>query len=121
MNVIDRFLHYVSFDTTSSEDSETLPSTEKQKLLGKDLYDELVAMGLSDVRFSDCGYVYATLPANTDKKVPTLGLIAHMDTSNAAEGANIKPKIVEYQGGSVLLNEEKGIYLSDTEFPELKN
>ena len=120
MNVIDRFLHYVSFDTTSSEESETLPSTEKQKLLGKDLYDELVAMGLSDVRFSDCGYVYATLPANTDKKVPTLGLIAHMDTSNAAEGANIKPKIVEYQGGSVLLNEEKGIYLSDEEYPNLK-
>lgn len=120
MNLIDRFLHYVSFDTTSSEESETLPSTEKQKVLGQALYEELKAMGLSDVRFSDCGYVYATLPANTDKKVPTLGLIAHMDTSCAAEGANIKPRIVEYEGGSILLNEEKGIYLSDDEFPEIK-
>ncbi len=120
MNVIDRFLHYVSFDTTSSEESETLPSTEKQKLLGQALYEELKAMGLSDVRFSDCGYVYATLPANTDKQVPTIGLIAHMDTSPAAEGANIKARIVEYKGGSVLLNEEKGIYLSDDEYPNLK-
>lgn len=120
MNVIDRFLHYVSFDTTSSEESETLPSTDKQKLLGQALYEELLAMGLSDVRFSDCGYVYATLPSNIDKEVPTLGLIAHMDTSPAAEGANIKAKIVEYNGGSVLLNEEKGIYLSDDEYPNLK-
>lgn len=120
MNLIDRFLHYVSFDTTSSEESETLPSTGKQKLLGQALYEELKAMGLSDVRFSECGYVYATLPANTDKQVPTLGLIAHMDTSPAAEGANIRPRIVEYSGGSVLLNEERGIYLTDSEFPELK-
>ncbi|MBQ0135019.1 MAG: peptidase T [Clostridiales bacterium] len=120
MNLIDRFLLYVSFDTTSSEESETLPSTGKQKLLGQALYEELKAMGLSDVRFSECGYVYATLPANTDKQVPTLGLIAHMDTSPAAEGANIRPRIVEYSGGSVLLNEERGIYLTDSEFPELK-
>lgn len=120
MNLIDRFLHYVSFDTTSSEESETLPSTGKQKLLGQALYEELKAMGLSDVRFSECGYVYATLPANTDKQVPTLGLIAHMDTSPAAEGANIRPRIVEYSGGSVLLNEERGICLTDSEFPELK-
>lgn len=120
MNLIDRFLHYVSFDTTSSEESETLPSTGKQKLLGQALYEELKAMGLNDVRFSECGYVYATLPANTDKQVPTLGLIAHMDTSPAAEGANIRPRIVEYSGGSVLLNEERGIYLTDSEFPELK-
>lgn len=120
MNITERFLKYVSFDTQSDEFSQTHPSTQKQFALAEFLRDELTAMGLEDVELTDKCYLYATLPANTDKAdVPTIGFIAHMDTSPDASGADIKTKIVRYEGGDVLLNEEKQIFLSPAQFPEM--
>ena len=117
MNVIDRFLKYVSFDTTSDEFSQTCPSTAKQKVLGQALVEEMLAMGISDARMDDNGYVYGTVPG--DPALPTIGLIAHMDTSPAASGAGIRAKIVEYTGEDVCLNKEQGIYLSASDYPYL--
>ncbi|MCF0160683.1 MAG: peptidase T, partial [Bacteroidaceae bacterium] len=99
----------------------TNPSTAKQFALGEYLRDELIAMGLEEVELTDKCYLYATLPANTDKTVPTVGFIAHMDTSPDASGADIKPSIVHYEGGDVLLNAEKRILLSPADFPELES
>ena len=117
--VTERFLKYVSFDTQSDEFSETCPSTEKQKLLGAYLVEEMKAMGIEDARMDQHGYVYGTVPG--DPRLPTIGLIAHMDTSPDASGANIKAKIVEYTGGDVCLNEEQGIFLREKDYPSLKN
>ena len=117
--VVERFLKYVSFDTMSDEFSETCPSTEKQKALGAYLVEEMKAMGIEDARMDEHGYVYGTVPG--DPRLPTIGLIAHMDTSPDASGANIKTKIVEYTGGDVCLNEEQGIYLRASDYPSLKN
>ena len=117
--VVDRFLKYVSFDTQSDENSETCPSTAKQKLLGEALVEEMVAMGINDARMDDNGYVYGTVPG--DPTLPTIGLIAHMDTSPDASGKDVKAKIVEYNGGDVLLNEEKGIFLREKDYESLKN
>ena len=117
--VIERFLKYVSFDTQSDEFSETCPSTEKQKALGAYLVEEMKAMGIEDARMDEHGYVYGTLPG--DPRLPTIGLIAHMDTSPDASGKDVKPKIVEYNGGDVCLNEEKGIFLRESDYPSLKN
>ena len=117
--VTERFLKYVSFDTMSDEFSETCPSSEKQKRLGAALVEEMKDMGIQDARMDENGYVYGTVPG--DPKLPTIGLIAHMDTSPDASGADIKARIVEYTGGDVLLNEEKGIYLRETDYPSLKN
>ncbi len=119
MKVSERFLKYVSFPTMSCEESETVPSTEKQKFLGAKLVDELIALGIRDARMDEFGYVYGKLPANTDRKLPAIGLIAHMDTSPAAADEPIKAKIVLYEGSPVLLNEEKGIYLSEADYPSL--
>ena len=119
ISVVERFLKYVSFDTMSDEFSETCPSTEKQKLLGAALVEEMKEMGIADARMDEDGYVYGTVPG--DPKLPTIGLIAHMDTSPDASGANIKTKIVEYTGGDVLLNAEKGIFLKVSDYPSLKN
>ena len=116
--VVDRFLKYVSFDTQSDENSETCPSTAKQKLLGEALVEEMVAMGINDARMDDNGYVYGTVPG--DPSLPTIGLIAHMDTSPDASGKDVKAKIVEYNGGDVLLNEEKGIFLREKDYESLK-
>ena len=118
-SVIDRFLKYVSFDTQSDEYSETCPSTEKQKALGAYLVEEMKAMGIEDARMDQHGYVYGTVPG--DPRLPTIGLIAHMDTAPDASGANIKAKIVEYAGGDVCLNEEQGIFLREKDYPSLKN
>ena len=107
MTVSERFLKYVSFPTMSSEESESTPSTEKQKVLGAYLVDELKALGLSDARMDECGYVYAKLPSNSSKKITPIGLIAHMDTSPAAADEPIKTKTVLYDGNDVLLNEER--------------
>ncbi|NOY76580.1 MAG: peptidase T [Calditrichaeota bacterium] len=102
--IIERFKKYVSFDTQSSEESESFPSTMKQKKLGKVLAQELKTMGLQDVEMDEWGYVTATLPANTDKNVPVVGLISHMDTSPEVSGANVKPIIHKnYQGGDIQL------------------
>ncbi len=118
MDVIERFLNYVRFDTRSDEASETTPSTEKQKRLGEYLAKELAEIGLSDVRIDEYGYVYGFLPATAGlESLPTLGLIAHMDTSPDAEGANIKPRIVTYEGGDIVL--ESGDVIDVAHFPFL--
>ena len=117
--VQDRFLRYVAFDTQSDEFSETCPSTAKQKLLGAALVEEMKEMGIADARMDEHGYVYGTVPG--DPRLPTIGLIAHMDTSPDASGADIKAKIVEYTGGDVCLNEEKDIWLRQSDYPTLKN
>lgn len=110
MNVIDRFLKYVSFDTQSDENSTTVPSTAKQKVLGEYLVRELTEIGLSDAVIDENGYVYAALPASEGyENVPTLGLIAHMDTSPDVSGANVKPQIVKYEGGDIPLGHGEAI------------
>ena len=120
MDLIKRFLGYTAVDTQSDENSQTVPSTEKQKELARLLKAELECMGLEEVYMDDMGYVYATLPANTDKKVPTIGFISHMDTSPSMSGKDVKPRIVEkYDGGDIVLNKEQNIILSPTLFPEL--
>lgn len=119
MNIVDRFLEYVKFDTQSAEDAGKTPSTDKQLVFARFLYEQLKALGLSDVELTDEGYLYATLPANTQKEVPTIGFIAHMDTSPDASGENVQPHIVSnYQGGDIEL-EKGGLVTSPTLFPEL--
>ena len=117
--VQERFLKYVSFDTKSDEFSETCPSTDKQKLLGAYLVEEMKEMGIADAFMDENGYVYGTVPG--DPKLPTIGLIAHMDTSPDASGANIRAKTVAYNGGDICLNEEKNIWLREADYPSLKN
>ena len=118
-SVSERFLKYVSFDTMSDEFSETCPSSEKQKLLGAALAEEMKSMGITDAFMDENGYVYGTVPG--DPSLPTIGLIAHMDTSPDASGADIKAKIVEYTGKDICLNEEKQIFLRESDYPSLKN
>ncbi len=116
--VLDRFLHYVSFDTQSMDDQEQVPSTEKQLTLAKALKEELEAMGASQVRMSEHGYVYAVIPATADHPVRSLGFVAHMDTAPAMSGKNVKPRIVErYDGQDLVLNEEKKIVMRVKDFP----
>ena len=116
-NLIKRFVKYAKVHTTSNEDSETVPSTEIQKNLGKILVEDLKEIGLSDAYMDDKGYVYATLKANTDKKLKKIGFIAHMDTSPAASGENVNPQIHRnYDGGDIVVNKEKNIVLSPNEF-----
>lgn len=115
--VTERFLHYVSFDTQSDENSTRCPTTEKQKLLAKALVEEMKEMGISDARMTDSGYVYGTVPG--DPELPTIGLIAHMDTSPDASGANVKASIVSYQGGDICLNPERGIFLREKDYESL--
>jgi len=101
---LERFLKYVTYDTQSAEDSSTYPSTEKQKILGAELVKELQEMGLKDAQMDEYGYVTATIEATSSKKVPVIGLIAHMDTSPEVTGANVKPQIHRnYQGGDIVL------------------
>ena len=115
----DRFLKYITFDTKSDETSETCPSTAKQKLLGQALVEEMLAMGITDAHMDEHGYVYGTVPG--DPRLPTIGLIAHMDTSPDASGANVQARVVEYNGGDVCLNEELDIWLREKDYPALKN
>ena len=116
--VLDRFLHYVSFDTQSMDDQEQIPSTEKQLALAKALKEELEAMGASQVRMSEHGYVYAVIPATADHPVKSLGFVAHMDTAPAMSGKDVKPRIVErYDGQDLVLNEEKKIVMRVKDFP----
>lgn len=120
MDIVERFLKYVSFDTQSAEDQDTTPSTAKQLKLAEYLRDELTSIGMTEVEMDENGYVYATLPANTDKEVPTIGFISHMDTSPDCSGANIHPRIVEhYDGGDIVLDAEAGLITSPKKFPEL--
>ena len=118
MTLTERFLRYTQFDTQSSEDSATVPSTSKQLVFAEFLRDELVGEGFSDVTMDDKGYIYATLKSNMKKPAPVIGFISHYDTSPDCSGANIHPRIVEsYDGGDIVLSE--GIVSSPSKFPEL--
>ena len=122
MDVVELFLKLVSFDTTSNEESETCPSTPNQRVLGEELVRVMQSIGIADAHMDADGYVYGTVPANTGKKLPVMGLIAHMDTSPDASGANIRARVTEpYAGGDVVLNEEKNIRLSPNEFESLEH
>lgn len=118
-SVVERFLRYVAFDTQSDEASESCPSTAKQKLLGQCIVNDMLKMGIADAHMDAHGYVYGTVTG--DQGLPTIGLIAHMDTSPDASGANIRARIVPYDGTDILLNEEQGIYLRESDYPILKN
>lgn len=121
MRAYERLLHYVSFGTQSDHTSETVPSTPNQKVLAAALVEEMKKLGIADAFVDDKGYVYGTIPATKGKEdKPVIGFIAHMDTAEDASGDNIKAKVVEYNGGDVLLNEEKQIVLSKKEYPDLK-
>lgn len=118
--VVERFLRYVAMDTQSEEEKEAVPSTGKQRLLAELLAGELQAMGALDVTVSSQSYVYATIPATTKEKVPVLGFIAHMDTSPAASGKDVRARLVTgYDGGDICLNREQQIFLSPGDFPSL--
>lgn len=120
MNVVDRFLQYVKFDTQSDDTTNMWPSTPGQMVFAEHLEEELRSMGLCDISLDDNGYLMATLPSNVGKQVPTIGFIAHLDTSPDLSGKHVHPKIVkQYDGGDIVLNEEKNIILSPREFPEL--
>ena len=120
MNVTDRFLKYVTFDTQSDELTNLTPSTPGQMVFAKYLKTELEDLGLSDITLDDNGYLMATLPSNVDYDTPTVGFIAHLDTSPDMSGKNVKPRIVSnYDGKDIVLNAEQNIVLSPTEFPEL--
>ncbi|MBQ7015224.1 MAG: tripeptide aminopeptidase PepT, partial [Clostridia bacterium] len=121
MKAYERFLKYASFPTMSDDESETTPSTAKQLILAEELKKELLELGLSDAHVDEHGYVYATLPANTDKKAPAIGLIAHMDTSSEASDMNIKTAVVDYKGGDILLNEAESIYMKVSDYPYLES
>lgn len=118
--IVNRFLKYVSFDTQSDEASSSTPSTEKQFRLAEYLVEELRAIGLEEVEMDAQGYVYATLPSNVEHAVPTIGFIAHIDTSPDASGANVQPRIVQnYDGTDIVLDAEAGIVTAVEKFPEL--
>lgn len=120
MRAYERFLRYAAYPTMSNGESNTIPSTDKQLALARALAEELKEMGLCDAHVDGFGYVYATLPKNTDIDVNTIGLIAHMDTSPDASDENVKARVVDYNGGDILLNEEKGIYLKVSDYPYLE-
>ncbi|MDE6050992.1 MAG: peptidase T, partial [Paramuribaculum sp.] len=123
MNVVDRFLQYVKFDTQSDELTNLTPSTPGQMIFAQHLEKELRELGLSDISLDENGYLMATLPANTDKAdIPTVGFIAHLDTSPDMSGRHVSPRIVQnYDGSDITLNAEKQIVLSPSEFPELNH
>ena len=120
MNLLERFLKYVSIHTTSDENTGLVPSTPQQMEFAKILAEELKDMGMQDVSLDKKGYLMATLPSNIDKDVPTVGFISHLDTSPDMSGKNVKPRIVEnYDGNDIVLNEKENIVLSPKQFPEL--
>ena len=120
MTVIDRFLKYVSFDTQSDESTGVTPSTPKQMVFAQYLKSELEALGLEDISLDENGYLFATLPANVKRDIPTIGFISHMDTSPDMSGKDVKPRIVSgYDGTDIALCAEEGIILSPKQFPEL--
>lgn len=121
-DLINRFIKYAKVHTTSSEDSETVPSTEIQKDLGRILVEDLKEIGLEDVHMDERGYVYATLKSNTDKQLKKIGFIAHMDTSPAASGKGVNPQIHKnYNGGDIVVSKEQNIILSPKEFNTLED
>ena len=120
MNITERFLKYVSFITTSDENTNMTPSTPGQMMLATYLVDELKTLGLTEVEVDNNGYVMATLPANTDKDIPTIGFISHMDTSPDMSGRHVKARVVaNYDGNDIVLNKEKGIVFETAKYPEI--
>ncbi|MDI3526432.1 MAG: tripeptide aminopeptidase [Tenuifilum sp.] len=122
-SLIDRFIKYVKIDTQSDDTvTDRFPSTEKQLTLSKLLAEELKELGAQDVEVDQYGYVMATIPANTDKQVPTIGFLAHVDTAPDMPGKDVKPRFIEnYDGSEIILNKDLGVTLSPKEFPELKD
>ena len=121
MHITERFLKYVSFLTTSDTETNLTPSTPGQLVFAKFLAEELASIGLSEIELDKNGYIMATLPANTNKEIPVIGFISHLDTSPDMSGRNIKPRVVpNYDGNDILLNEEKVIILETTKYPEIK-
>lgn len=122
LTVTDRFLKYVTFDTKSSEETGTTPSTPGQRVFAEALVKELEALGLEDISIDEHSYVMASLPANTDsEETPVIGFIAHLDTSPDMSGKDVNPRIVSYQGGDIILNKEDNVVLSPAMFPELND
>lgn len=121
MTVLDRLLEYVKFDTQSDELTNLTPSTPGQMVFARHLQTVLEQMELTDISLDENGYLMATLPSNIDKKVPVIGFIAHLDTSPDMSGKHVNPRIVRYEGGDVVLNEEKQIVLRPAEFPEMEH
>ena len=120
MALVELFLKYVSFDTQSSEETRITPSTPGQMVFAKYLKSELESLGLEEITLDEHGYLFATLPANTDKEIPTIGFIAHMDTSPDMSGKDVTPRIVEnYNGSEIVLDAEERVVLSPAQFPEL--
>lgn len=121
MTVVDRFLKYVTFATQSDEESGITPSTSGQHVFAEALVKELEALGLEEISLDDNSYLMATLPSNMeDKEVPTIGFISHLDTSPDMSGEGVKPRIVSYAGGDIVLNEAENIVLSPRMFPEME-
>ncbi len=121
MRAYERFMNYALYPTMSDEESTSCPSTKKQLILAKALVTELRELGLCDADVDKNGYVYATLPSNCSTEVNSIGFIAHMDTSPEACDENIKLKVTDYQGGDIVLNEKKGIFLKVSEYPYLSD
>ena len=120
MNITDRFLKYVSFTTTSDENTNMTPSTPGQMIFAKYLVEELASIGLKEIELDRNGYIMATLPANTDKAVPTIGFIAHMDTSPDMSGKNVKARVLmNYDGENIVLNKEKDVIFETDKYPEI--
>ena len=124
MKAYERFLKYVTVWTSSDEDSTTVPTTKRQLDLGNLLVEEMNEIGLSDVKIDEYGYVYARIPSNmkadTEKKIPAVGFISHMDTAPSCSGTDVRPQIHRnYDGGTLILNKEKQIQLTPEQFPEL--
>lgn len=120
-NMLQRFLKYVTFDTESCDDATTVPTTEGQFVFARFLEQELKAMGLSEVVLDEKGYLYATLPANCDKDLPVVGFIAHLDTSPDMSGKDVKPNVINYQSGNIVLSAKDDIVLRVSDFPEVQN
>ena len=120
MEIKERFLNYVSFDTQSVENSQTVPSTSKQLKLGKYLVEELQSLGIENALLNEYGVVYGTIPSNNNHQGDVIGFIAHMDTSPDASGKDIHPQIIKnYQGQKITLNEDKKLYLDPEQYPQL--
>lgn len=121
-NMLQRFLRYVAFDTESNDAADCVPTTEGQFAFARVLEQELRDMGLEDIVLDDKGYLYATLPANTERELPVIGFISHVDTSPDMSGNNVRPRVVEnYVGGDIVLDEKEAITLSVASFPEIEN
>lgn len=121
-NMLQRFLKYVTFDTESIDDNTTVPTSEGQFVFARYLKEELEKMGLTEITLDDKGYLYATLPSNSTKEIPTIGFISHLDTSPDMSGKNVTPRVVEsYTGGDIVLNKELNIALTTNDFPEVED